>query len=287
MPSTPRRGWAFSPTGFVRRVLAQAYEDKVLFLGSAMTFDALLASVPLVLLILGALGSFVYHAGGEPDADILALLDRLLPPISGSEQDPFGRAEAIIADIMESRGPLSALGVPLFLILATRFFAGTRAALNEVFDTSESRSFLRGKLVDLYLVLFTTLLVVANAYVTVQFANDPWLGRLVGTLSTYGLGVVLFFIIYVVAPTRAMRWDTTLVAAAVASLGFEIAKRLYGLYLSQFTNIDNLISNANAIAVLLFVLWIYAIACMFLLGAEVAEAYDLARRQREQREILG
>jgi membrane protein len=286
MPSVSRRGWAFSPVGFLRRVFAEAYEDKILFLGSAMTFDALLASVPLVLLLLSALGYFV-HSGEEPMGDILALLDRILPASGGSEGEPLGPAEEIIREIMESRGQLSIYGVPLFLLLATRFFAGTRAALNEVFDTTENRSFVRGKLVDLYLVVITTVLVVANAFVTVRFANDPWIGRFVGTLSTYALGVALFFIIYAVAPTRSMRWDTTLVAAAVASLGFELAKRLYSLYLSQFTNIDNLISNANAIAVLLFVLWIYAIACNFLLGAEVAEAYDLARRQHEQREILG
>jgi membrane protein len=286
MPSISRRGWAFSPLGFLRRVFAEAYEDKILFLASAMTFDALLASVPLVLLLLSALGYFV-HSGDEAMADILALLDQMLPASDGRSGQHLGRAEQIMREIMQSRGQLSVFGIPLFLVLATRFFAGTRAALNEVFDTTENRSFVRGKLVDLYLVVITTVLVVANAFVTVRFANDPWLGRFVGTLSTYALGVGLFFIIYAVAPTRSMRWDTTLVAAAVASLGFELAKRLYSIYLSQFTNIENLISNANAIAVLLFVLWVYAIACNFLLGAEVAEAYDLARRQHEQREILG
>ena len=82
MPSISRRGWAFSPLGFLRRVFAEAYEDKILFLGSAMTFDALLASVPLVLLLLSALGYFV-HSGEEAMADILALLDRMLPASDG------------------------------------------------------------------------------------------------------------------------------------------------------------------------------------------------------------
>jgi len=282
-----RRGWAYSPLGFTRRVLTGAYEDKVLFLGSAMAFDALVAAIPLTLLLLSTLGYFV-HQGDEPMQDILAILDRVLPRMQGGGADgPLRRAEQILRAVVESRGQLTTLGVPLFLLLATRFFSGARAALNEVFDTSETRSYLRGKLVDLFLVIVTLVLVVANAYVTVQFPADRWLGRFLSTLSTYGLGVLLFFIIYAVAPTRAMRWDTILVAAAVASLGFEVAKRLYSVYLTKFTTIDQLISNANFIALLLLVLWVYATACVFLLGGEVAETYDLARRQRAQREILG
>lgn len=287
MSPLSRRGWAFSPLGFVRRVLTGAYEDKILFLGSAMAFDALVAALPLTLLLLSALGYFV-HQGDEPMQDILALLDRLLPRRQGGGPDgPLHRAEQLLQAVVESRGQFTTLGVPLFLVLATRFFSGARAALNEVFDTSETRSYLRGKLVDLFLVIVTLVLVVANAYVTVQFPHDVWLGRFLSTLSTYGLGVMLFFIIYAVAPTRAMRWDTILVAAAVASLGFEVAKRLYSVYLTKFTTIDQLISNANFIALLLLVLWVYAMACVFLLGGEVAETYDLARRQREQRAILG
>jgi len=280
-----RRGWAFSPAGFVRRVFLGAYEDNILFLGSALTFDALLAALPFVLLLLAALGYFV-HAGDEAMADVLALLDRLLPPVQPGQGSPLDRAERMVTGVMESRAQLSTWGLPLFLWFATRFFSGTRAALNEVFDTRESRSIVVGKIIDLLLVIAALVLIVANALLTVLVADDPWFGRFVASLSTFALGVMLFYIIYTVAPTRAMRWDTAVVAAAVASLGFEVAKMLYGMYLAQFARIDRLISNANAIALLLLVVWLYAMALIFLLGAEVAETYDLMRRQREQRAEL-
>ncbi len=286
MPSARRRGWASSPLGFVRRVFWGAYDDKVLFLASAMTFDALLASLPLVLLLMAVLGQVLHTSGDPAMQDLLALLDRVLPRSSNVGEGPIRRAERILTGIVESRGQLSVFGLPLFLVLATRFFSGTRAALNEVFDTSETRSYPHGKMIDLYLVLVTLVLIVANAYLTLRFAQVPWLGRFAATVSTYALGVLLFYVIYTVAPTRRMRRDTAVVAAAVAALGFELAKRTYSLYLSEAATIDRLISNANAIAVVLFVLWVYAMSCVFLVGAEVAETYDLARRQREQREIL-
>ncbi len=286
MPSARRRGWASSPLGFVRRVFWGAYDDKVLFLASAMTFDALLASLPLVLLLLAVLGQVLHSTGDPAMQDLSALLDRLLPRSSTAGEGPIRRAEDLLTGVVESRAQLSVFGIPLFLVLATRFFSGTRAALNEVFDTSETRSYLRGKMIDLYLVLVTLVLVVANAYLTLRFAQVPWLGRFAATVSTYALGVLLFYVIYTIAPTRRMRPDTAVVAAAVAALGFELAKRGYSAYLSNAATIDRLISNPNAIAVLLFVLWMYAMSCVFLVGAEVAETYDLVRRQREQREIL-
>lgn len=251
-----------------------------------MTFDALLASLPLVLLLMAVLGQVVHTSGDPAMQDLLELLDRVLPRASNAGDGPIRRAERLLTGVVESRGQLSVFGLPLFLVLATRFFSGTRAALNEVFDTSETRSYLRGKMIDLYLVLVTLVLVVANAYLTLRFAQVPWLGRFAATVSTYAVGVLLFYVIYTVAPTRRMRPDTAVVAAAVAALGFELAKRTFSLYLSEAATIDRLISNANAIAVLLFVLWIYAMSCVFLVGAEVAETYDLLRRQREQREIL-
>ena len=50
---------------------------------------------------------------------------------------------------------------------------------------------------------------------------------------------------------------------------------------------DRLASDANAVAVFLFLLWVYYMAFLFLLGGEVAETYDLIRMRRAQRVQLG
>jgi membrane protein len=269
----------------VRRVFIGAYEDNIPFLGSALSFDILLAALPFSFLALAALGYFV-QSGADVSNDVLGLLHRLLPSASSDSQGHFRRAEELIAGIVESRNELSLVGIPLFIWLATRAFSSARNALNEVFDTEESRHYFVGKAWDFSLMVVTLSLVVINTVFSLRAADEPWFGRFVTQLSTFALGVVLFFIVYRVAPARRIPWDTALVAAAVASLGFEIAKGLYRLYLTNFATVDRLISNANAIAVLLFVVWIYFTACVFLLGGEVAETYELMRRQRDQRTVL-
>jgi YihY family inner membrane protein len=267
---------------FVRRVVTAAYDDNILFLASALTFQALLAGLPFVLLALAALGYFV-HAGEE---EVVRLFRELIPSAGESETDPFRQVERFLANVRASRGRLSVFGFPLFFWFSTRFFSGARTALNEVFDTHESRPWWKGAGLDLGLVIAALLLVVANTALTLQLMSMPWLGRFVSSISTFSLGVLLFFLVYKISPTRQVRWDTAIVAAAVAALGFEVTKRLYVVYLLEFATLDRLISNNNAIALVLLVVWMYFTACVFLIGAEAAEVYDLGRRQSEQRAIL-
>lgn len=266
----------------MRRIVTASYEDNILFLASALTFQALLAALPFVLLSLAALG-YILHVGEE---EVARLFRDLIPSAGPEETDPFRQVERFLTGVRESRGRLSVFGFPLFLWFSTRFFSGARTALNEVFDTHESRPWWKELSLDFVLVLVALVLVVANTALTVQVANLPWLSRFASTISSFSLASLLFFIIYKVSPTRQVRWDTAVVAALVAALGFEVTKRFYVVYLLEFATLDQLLSNNNAIALVLLVVWMYFTACIFLIGAEVAETYDLGRRQSEQRAIL-
>ncbi len=266
----------------MRRVVTAAYEDNIFFLASALTFQALLAALPFALLALAALGYFV-HAGEE---EVVRMFRDLIPSAGLGETDPFRQVERFLTSVRESRGRLSIFGFPLFLWFSTRFFSGARTALNEIFDTHETRSWWKGVGLDFGLVIAALVLVVASTAITVRVIDLSWLGRFVSSLSTFSMGVLLFFLVYKVLPTRHVRWDTAVVAAAVAALGFEVAKRMYVVYIVEFATLDRLLSNNNAIALALLVVWMYFTACLFLIGAEVAETYDLGRRQSEQRAIL-
>jgi membrane protein len=269
----------------LRRVLTAAYEDNILFLASALTFQALLAALPFVLLALAMLGYFV-HSGDDAVNDVRRILETWVPTAGLGDRDPFSQVERFLNSVRESRAQLSVYGLPLFLWFSTRLFSGARSALNNVFDTQESRPWFVGIGVDFFLVLAALVLVVANAILMIKAGTLPWLGRFASSLSTFAVGVVGFFVVYTLSPTRRIPWDTALVAAIVASLGAQITQRLYVIYLLQFATVDRLISNTNVIALVLLVAWMYFTACVFLVGAEVGETYDMRQRQREQRAIL-
>ena len=207
--------------------------------------------------------------------------------------------ERILEQVVASRGQLTLVGLPLFVYTSTRLFGGLRAALNEVFDTEERRSWQVGKLIDLVFVVLTGTLMLVSALLPALEARTTgaihesggflleWAYRLSLEIVAFAFSVALFLAVFKVLPSRRIAWRTAVVAAVFCALAFELAKRLYALYVANFVTLDRLASNANAGAFFLLILWIYYTNCVFLIGGEIAEAYDLARMRRTQRVQLG
>src|SRR5205814_1263182 len=86
-----------------------------------------------------------------------------------------------------------------------------------------------------------------------SFALD-WLWRFSLETAAFAAGVLLFFGIFKLLPSRRIHWRTALVAAVFCALGFEVAKRLYALYVMRFATLDRLASDANVVALALFLL---------------------------------
>ena len=285
-------GWHQSVIGVVRRTAEAAAEDNIAFLASAISFDLLLTTIPFAVLLLAAVGYVVAHQTAVQQVDIPTLLDQVLP-VAGLGPAALGQLEALLGNLAEQRGSLTLLGTPVFLWLSTRLFAGLRAALNEVFDTDETRSLPRRKAIDLAVVLLVTLLLLVNGYLLATVARVEaalegmpvlaWLYRFAALVLSAGFSVTVFFIVFKLLPSRRIYWRTALFAALFCAVAFEAAKRLYAWYLTRFATLDNLVSNANIVAFVLFLVWIYYMAIVFLLGGELAETYDLIRLRRTQR----
>ncbi|HJS41832.1 MAG TPA: YihY/virulence factor BrkB family protein [Gemmatimonadales bacterium] len=273
-------GWHRTVTGIVRRTIEAAYEDNIPFLAGALSFDILLTAIPFVGLVLAVVGHLAQYQLAIHQLDIHELLQRFLPESSGGESGTFGFIERALGDLIASRGRLTALAAPLFLWFSTRMFGGLRAALNEVFDTEENRPWPVAKLLDLAMVFVAGTLFLANAFASTA-------GGVTAQFLPLVFSTLLFYVVFKFVPSRRIYWRTGLVASLFCAVAFEIAKRLYALYVARFVTFDRLASDANLVAFLLFILWIYYTAYVFLLGGEVAETYDLMRMRRLQRVRLG
>jgi uncharacterized BrkB/YihY/UPF0761 family membrane protein len=91
------------------------------FLASALTFDALLALIPLLVLIIAGLGYLLSQTQNFGTADPAALLSAFLPDHAhASAGDPFALVESIIEKIRGYRSHLTLIAVPAFLWFSTR-----------------------------------------------------------------------------------------------------------------------------------------------------------------------
>jgi membrane protein len=291
--------------------LQAADEDNIPFLASALTFDALLAAVPFILLLLIGFTHVAQAVTHGPELDTLELFHRFLPPHSGlPDRDPFGVMERLLTGITKNRGTLSVYAAPSFLWFSTRLFGGIRTSLNDIYDVSlrppRPRPFvavyLLAKLRDSIMVVGTVILFLTNTLLTTGLtvlqargtASVPQLaffvstlGRILAEVLAFAFSVSLFYVTYRYASIRRLPWKTALLASIFTAVLFEVAKRLYGLYLANFASFESQGGDANLGAVVLFILWVYYTALVFLLGAVVAETWELRKMQQRQRAILG
>jgi membrane protein len=269
--------------------------------------------VPFILLVLVGLTHLVEavtHGSPTDTVDTVLLFHRFLPPHSTlPDGDPFEIVEKLLTGITRNRGQLSLYAAPAFLWFSTRLFAGIRTALNDIYDVSlrppRHRGFvvlyLQAKLRDTIMVIGTVFLFLTNTLLTTglavlqargtetvpQFAFFvSTVGRILTELLAFAFSISLFFITYRYASARRLPWKTALLGAAFTAVMFELAKRLYALYLVNFASFQALGGDANLGAVALFILWIYYTAIVFLLGGVVAETWELRKMQERQRAIL-
>ena len=266
-------------------------EANVPFLASGLTFDALLAAIPFAFVILALLGYVLNAAASASQLDLAAYLRQLLPsygPQHGT--DPFAPIIKLAEGVVRSRGKFTLVGFPLFVWFSTRLFGSLRAALCEVFDTRESRSFVTGKAYDAGLVCATGLLFAANTLLSeglLPFEERiGFVGFFGAQILAFGFLIALFMIIFKYAPSHRVRWDTALIAALACAVGFEVAKEALSFYFRHFVRPDQLVSDATLGAIILFVGWVYYMTCVFLIGAQIAQVYELRRRQAAQRAVL-
>ena len=276
-----------------------------------MTFDALLAAVPFILLLLIGLTHLAQAVTQGPEVDTVHLFHRFLPPHSTlPDRDPFAVIEGLLTGITKKRGQLSLYAVPTFLWFSTRLFAGIRTALNDIYDVSLRPTRHRGiltlfvlaKLRDATMVVGTVILFLANTLLTTGLTilqargaeTVPQLsffvstvGRFMADFLAFSFSVSLFYVTYSYASVGRLPWKTALLAATFTALLFEVAKRLYALYLTNFASFEGLGGDATLGAIVLFILWVYYTAIVFLLGAVVAETWELRKMLKRQRAILG
>ncbi len=295
-----------SAGAFMRRTLTQADRHNIPFLASALTFDALLAAIPLLLLLLVGLTHIARLSPSSTAQDLHQLFQRLIPPaaVAGSA-GPFGLVEEWMLGLIRARKTVSLYAIPLFIWFSTRLFASVRTALTLVYDVPRRPGgqhfvlgYLVGKLRDAMMVVLTISLVIGNAVLTAALKvlharGEEWahrmppldfflsgLGRTIAQLVAYGFSVLLFYLVYRHSSPRRLPRRAAFAGSVFTAVLFELAKRAFAWYLDHVAAVSRFSTDANIGAAILFVLWLYYTALVLLIGAVVAETWDLWNRQR-------
>lgn len=244
---------------------------------AAISFYALFSIFPLAILSVAVLGLIANDE--EARNQVVGFFLNRLPLTDGT-----GRAflEKAMRTATREVAGFGVLGIVTLLFAASNVMGSIRQALNAAFRVQEHRPPVQAKLWDLFAVLVFGALVTASFGLTlidkvvkgshssvIQTLQD--LGRFVPLV----IAVVIFTALFRFIPARRPRVRDIWPGVLVAAIGYELAKRGFALYLTNFANYGPVYASLGA--VIAFLVFTYITAFIALLGAEMAAEWPCVR----------
>ncbi len=253
-------------------------------IAASLAYYALFALFPLTLFLVAIVGSVL-----ESDVAYYQTLNfiRSIFPFSGDV------VEKNLAEVIQRRGTVGALGILGLLWSASGFFHTLALGVNRAWPKVKLRSFVQSRLVALgmigaLIVLFLLSLITSTVTglmpaVLNLIGIDTWILRssvwrlvlrVVPALFTF----LLFTALYRWVPNKTVRWKAVLTGALIITLAWEAGKSVFGLYLASGLARYEFIYGSLGTLIALMV-WIYVTSMLTLFGAYLVASLDMRAEQ--------
>ncbi|CAN5565654.1 YhjD/YihY/BrkB family envelope integrity protein [soil metagenome] len=259
-------------------------DDQVWMMSSAIAFNTLLCVIPFFLILLTIIGVYL----NTPSAlDSLNSYLNSLIPLPPQFKDKF------ILELLDRTKELSTntllsgiIATVAMIWTVSGLFSSFREVMYKIYGIKHDVHFLFLKLRDLILVIVSVLLffisvMLTSGYQVLVLYSHGVFGKiiqlnflytLIPMVAAYVITFSLFFILYSRIPYRKMPMKVSLFASAFGALFFEILKYLFSIYLLKFADYSKIYGAYAAIVV--FILWIYYISVIFVVGAELGSIFS-------------
>jgi membrane protein len=248
---------------------------------AGIAYRVLFSIVPLAIVLVSIFGIIL---GNQTVHDtVVDTIVRALPSTATSRADV---ADAITG-IATPSGAVGLVTLVLFVWAATGMMAAIRGGLEVAIHAHRTRPMVRGKLVDLLLVVGAALLVLATVAATLldrmaqhllrradaatglagTFVGD-WLPRVVALAASVGVVMLLYRFV----PSRRLRRADTLAGAVTTSLLLLVISVASSRLYDGVTRLSVVYGSLTAALVFLYSVYLYASALLF--GGEVAAAWS-------------
>lgn len=242
----------------------QLQKDQAFSRAAAMAYQTLVALVPLLLLVFGIL-----EVTGFLQSDREALEALIF--------------ETFIADIPEVRDfvmrgigdldltTLGIVGVASLVVFAGRLYLTVEHAYNYIFGTRVRRNWVY-RLLNFQFALTLMPVALTLGFVgSIEFANTYGVAAWARALGEPAVTFVLLLAALKLFPTVTVRWRPALLGAGVSTVGLWLARSGFKLYLQWFKADDPLTIVYGTVGLVpVFLLWLYLVWVIVLLGVEIA-----------------
>lgn len=261
---------------FVWHIGIRTTYDGTLIRASALTYQTLLAIVPLFAIMLAVAKGF----------GLQNLLEQTLNQEFRDQKEILQYLITFSVNTLEQlkEGTLAVIGLVALFFTVTRLFASFEEALNSMWGIVERRSFLRMLSAHISLVLAAPLLFAFSSsisiFLTTQLQSQPEDGLIIEYTRTFFGNVLpilpyvtialLFTLFLYTLPTRRPMWYEALISGALASIAFQVLQGTYIHLQLEMTKMSAV--WGSFVALPLFLAWLWASWAILLGGGQLCVA---------------
>ena len=245
---------------------------------AAIAFYAILSAIPLFILTLIVISFFFgSHAGAQNE------LTRIIKDFHPYISDKFLMETGAFEEKLRVLGWIGLISLVWFSSL---IFNSIETAFSLIFRSSETRSYLRSKLLGIsmiplgwavgmtsVLLTYFTRLIRDNPYIAVGGWMSDMLvhGFLFPYVFPYVVLVIFATMLYKIIPTEKISFWNALAASVLFSTLMEIAKHSFTWYLANYSRYDVIYGPLETMIII--VIWVFYVSWILLFCAELVYSY--------------
>jgi membrane protein len=282
-------GSAWSAWSLLRRTYSGFKEDGLSDWAAALTYYGLLALFPALIALVSILGLI-----GDPRTTTQKVTEVITEIGPESAAETFAGPARSIASHQGTAGLAFVLGLAVALWSASGYVGAFIRASNLIYETEESRPFLKLRplqvAVTLAMVLLAALLaigLVLTGPVVDAVARPLGIGSTAVSLwdvlkwpAMAAIFIGMVSLLYYTAPDaelRGFRWVTP--GSALAIVVWALASAAFAFYVANFGSYDKTYGTLGGLIALLVWLWISNLAILF--GAELNQQLERGQEKRK------
>ncbi|MFQ5582023.1 MAG: YihY family inner membrane protein [Mariprofundaceae bacterium] len=253
---------------FCYRIILRFLNDHCIERASALAFASLLAIIPLV-----ALGFSVFTSFQAFNATLEFIRNTLLQFLLPTSQEVV---QGYLGAIASKAAALSIFGIIGLLVTATALLNTMEESFNHIWRISRTRPLL-SKFITFWATLtLAPVLIGASISITSYFTALPIIQDVAEGASAIGqipflipwlMSSLALTAMYYMLPNTYVPFRFSLVGGLVAGALFELSKLSFAFYVTELASYERVYGALGTLPI--FLIWLYLIWVMVLIGAEV------------------
>lgn len=261
---------------FARRRLR---EESLPQVAGSLTFTTVFALVPLLTIALAIFTTFPMFNTFRSSLEAYFIQSVMPKAISSTI---LGYLTAFASKATR----LSAVGAVALIFTSIAMMNMIERVFNRIWRVRAQRGWTKRILVYWAIITLGPLLIGVSLTMSSHFfmatsdlvGDIPVLGALIYTVLSLALTTAGFTLLYVAVPNRDVDWYDAAWGGLVAGLAFEVAKRGFAVFISQFPTYSKIYGALAALP--LFLLWVYVSWIITLVGALLVAALPVVKYER-------